>query len=412
MIVDPNGFIDIAASEKGSLDDGPYVAFVRATPDATRVLASSSLGFGYGVRLASDRNGNLYAVWNSEFSGAPLDFSRSFDGGETFSAPQPIATSATAQHIAADANGTIFVVWTNGTISLTRSTDGGNTFSTPAPISDATKTASSPLLAVTPKGTVTVLWQYSDGSRCDIWSRSSSDAGESFSQAVNVSKSSACASLAGVDCCTWGVNYEDDHQMQVDSQGDINLVWDDSSLGVMFCRSVDGGATFSAPMRISDVQGVWPKVAVDSSGKINVAWDQASGTGGFLFSRSTDGGATFSSPRTIGSDESANPEIGTDSSGDIDIVWQEPSTIAGNGLVFSQSIDQGQDFSPPILIQIDGLADIPEVQFIVEPDGSVDVIGSNTIDTPEWPIGFSRHGSPIVGNAVASEGLFPDSTMR
>ena len=398
MIVDPKGFVDIAASEQTSLDNGPYVDFARAIPGATSVPASIRIGSGFGVRLASDLNGNLYAVWNNEFSGAPLEFSRSVDGGATFSTPQSIATSATAQHIAVDTNGTVFVAWASGTISLTRSIDGGNTFSTPAPISDATKTASSPLLAITPRGTVTALWEYSDDSQCDIWSRSSSDAGQSFSPEVNVSKSSACASLAGVDCCTEGVSYEDDHQMQVDSQGNIDLVWDDSSSGVMFSRSVDGGVMFTPPTKISDVQGVWPKIAVDSTGNINVAWDQASRTGGFSFSRSTDGGATFSPPRTIGSDASSNPEIGTDSSGDIDVVWQEPSTIAGNSLIFSQSINQGQDFSAPILVQTDGLANIPEVQFVVEPDGSVDVVGSNTLDTAEWPTGFSSHGSPAVAD--------------
>lgn len=392
MIVDPKGFVDMAASNKSTLDERPGVGFVRTAPDGTSVLASSFLGLGDGVRLASDLNGNLYAVWTNESSG--VDFSRSVDGGATFAAPQQIGTPASVQHIATDANGTIYVVWASGTISLTRSIDGGDTFSTPAPISDTTKTASSPLLAITPKGTVTALWEYSDGSQCDIWSRTSSDAGQSFSPAVNVSKSSACASLASVDCCYLGIFYQDDHQMQVDSQGNIDLVWDDSSSGVMFSRSVDGGITFTPPTRISDAQGVWPKIAVDSTGNINVAWDQASRTGGFLFSRSTDGGATFSPPRTIGSGASSNPEIGTDSSGDIDMVWQEPGRIAaGKGLVFSQSIDQGQDFLPPILVQIDGLANLPEVQFVVEPDGSVDVVGSNTMDTDGWPKGFSRHGS-------------------
>jgi Neuraminidase (sialidase) len=89
--------------------------------------------------------------------------------------------------------------------------------------------------------------------------------------------------------------------------GNVYAAWSDFHGGgcneILFSRSTDHGATFSAPMKISSLcnnQG--PNIAIASDGTVYVSW-QANGGGtrslgtqnanGAAFVKSTDGGATF-----------------------------------------------------------------------------------------------------------------------
>jgi hypothetical protein len=227
---------------------------------------------------------------------------------------------------------------------------------------------------------VDVIWQYTSNglpcdsagnfqscTPCDIWFAQSTDGGKSFSAPVNVSKSSGCAGLDGL--------YQDERQIQLDSSGNLNLVWDDSVAGVMFSRSTDGGSTFSAPKIVSPLQGLFPKIAVDATGDINVVWEPPSTGSGFFFSRSTDGGATFSQPMPLGAGTGTNPVVVSDANGDIDVVW-----IDSGILRFSQSFDGGKTFSTPIAVNTLVVSDVtPEVEanapleMVAEPDGTVDL---------------------------------------
>ena len=103
-----------------------------------------------------------------------------------------------------------------------------------------------------------------------------------------------------------GVSYYP--QVAVDSKGSINIVWLDTTPGyyaVFFSRSTDGGATFSTPQNLSNnpAGSTSPQIAVDSGGNINVVWvDNTPSNYQIFFSRSIDGGATFSTPMNISND--------------------------------------------------------------------------------------------------------------
>jgi hypothetical protein len=97
--------------------------------------------------------------------------------------------------------------------------------------------------------------------------------------------------------------------------GNINVVWskgDYWSTGnadVFLSRSTDHGITFSS-RNLSDNQGLsyFPEVGVDALGNINVLWlDDV--PGGMLFSRSVNGGADFSTPKNVSTPPSG---IGSD----------------------------------------------------------------------------------------------------
>src|SRR5262249_48014126 len=76
---------------------------------------------------------------------------------------------------------------------------------------------------------------------------------------------------------------------------------------VAFVRSVDGGATFSAPRLLSSSRAVTagPQVAVRGDEAVEVAWTNGSNPlvprGDVLVATSHDAGTTFSTPRRIGS---------------------------------------------------------------------------------------------------------------
>jgi hypothetical protein len=143
-------------------------------------------------------------------------------------------------------------------------------------------------------------------------------------------------------------------RVALDSAEAVNIVWGDTqdNLGtVVFVRSTDQGASFTAPVDVSRSSGVAfdPEIAVDSSDGINVAWqDTAPGKSVIMFSRSTDGGETFSDPKQVSTGTGAATEaaIATDSAGRLSVVWVDDGTGSSEAF-YSRSTDNGQTFSEP-----------------------------------------------------------------
>ena len=170
---------------------------------------------------------------------------------------------------------------------------------------------------------------------------------------------------------------------------------------IYFSRSIDGGQTFSAPIRISDtggdcvdsdntVEGAVP--AVGPNGEVYVVW---AGPLGLVFDKSTDGGLTFGKDQKIsdfpgGWDfgveglERANgmPNTGVDLSngpnkGTLYVNWIDHRN--GDPDVFLMaSRDGGKSWTDPVRVNDDPLKN-GKVQFFtwmsVDPvDGSVNIV--------------------------------------
>jgi hypothetical protein len=110
--------------------------------------------------------------------------------------------------------------------------------------------------------------------------------------------------------------------------GEIDVVWIDSSKGILFRRSTDSGKTFSAPITVATTNlpssASQPQIAVNSGG-VYVAW---AGPGDIFFSSLASGAGSFSAPtnvsggKGIASGSSAPvPHMAIDPSGGVDIVW-------------------------------------------------------------------------------------------
>jgi RHS repeat-associated protein len=227
------------------------------------------------VQIGVDPGGNINVVWRGFGSIGNIDtfFSRSTDGGATFSTPKRISNSTNvpaigSTRIAVDSSGNINVVWEEdaslGSIFFSRSSDGGGTFSTPKKVSNNLTSSSLEQIAVDSSGSINVVWQelIPGLGQSDVFLSRSSDGGGTFSTPKNLSNDTRSSAP----------------QVTLDSSGNINVVWQDSSPGnsdIFLSRSTDGGATFSTPKNFTNDVGssLAPQMALDSKGNINVVWE-------------------------------------------------------------------------------------------------------------------------------------------
>ena len=215
--------------------------------------------------------GNAYVTWTKFHAagGAQIHFSKSADGGATYSAPIPISGSTNAQFScpAVGPNGEIYVVWyTYGsvTIRFDYSLDGGTTWHLddaiasfnddfPANPCGTWRIVSYPVIACDisggPRnGWIYVSWVDNSNSEPDVLFTRSEDGGNTWSAPVHVEDDLT-------DRWQWF------HWMTVHPEtGDIGISWLDRREDPNGCLyrmyatvSLDGGDTWAANFPVSDV---------------------------------------------------------------------------------------------------------------------------------------------------------------
>ena len=330
---------------------GPAWSQQFSTPKNVSNNADSS----FTPQIAVDASGNIYMAWEDDTANkSNILFSHSTDGGVNFlptPAPKQVSNSLGCSFspvMAVDASGNINIVWEDSgdcsfrtsNIFFSRSTDGGVTFSTPTNLSATMNTAlfSVPQIAVDTAGNINVVWE-SDTGNLAIWFTGSRDGGATFSAPKMVSTNTGGSLNA---------------QIAVDKNGNINVVWEDDIAGhsdISFSRSTDNGATFSFPMNLSNPLGSCiansntPRIGLDIAANINVVWSNDCGGNFDIFlRRSVDNGATFSSPKNLSGTPglSGNPQLFVDAAGNINVVWEESSPA---DIFFVRSADAGATFS-------------------------------------------------------------------
>ncbi|MGH9226206.1 MAG: sialidase family protein [Acidimicrobiales bacterium] len=129
--------------------------------------------------------------------------------------------------------------------------------------------------------------------------------------------------------------------------GALYLVYQATNFGdldVIFQRSTDGGATWSAPVRINDdarnngAAQLTPNVAVASNGRVDVIWfdrrggfiingqnPESRGAGDIYYASSSDGGNTFSPNRRV-TDRSLNLDTGLNAEAG-SYIWYSPQVV-------------------------------------------------------------------------------------
>lgn len=293
MALDASGDIDLVWAQFGS---SGAVFFSRSTDGGVSFSAPVQVGsFVYAARaqVAAAPGGVIYVLWPEETTQTggtcALRFNRSTDSGATFSPSLSLNTpdGECDAKIMLDAAGGVNVLSFDGNGTFYHSGDAGKTFSTSPNIFQPTTVWFGGELNSAASGSIDTL--VNSFPNHDVLFSKSTDQGAKFSTPVLISAAHPTPMPAGA----FGAN---DQSMAMDANANISVVWDDDILtpgapDIFFSRSVDAGALFSAAQNLSNSPGSGsPAIALDSAGNVNIVWAAAS-AGKVFFSR-----AAVSSP--------------------------------------------------------------------------------------------------------------------
>jgi hypothetical protein len=319
---------------------------------------------------------------HSHRSSTDLYFSRSTDGGDSWSEPRIVndqpgeiwGFSVSKPRIAVGPTGTLHVFYPANDYSeqhdkdmvsarYRRSTDNGQTFSPAITINrpalsdkesflgeNLAATNSFGTMGVAPDGTVITVWQNtadmedeSDGA--DGVVAISTDDGKSFAQAVAVlPDNDVCP------CCQFTLAFDD-----TTTYLGIRKIYENGRDSAV-ARSTDGGRTFSVDGRLDfarwDINGCPLKpteLAIDGKHVYATAYTGGETPAGLYFTVSTDGGATFDGRQQVHAAAAVAdaPALTVDGNGALRLVWHA-KTEGQYRLYTSVSVDQGASLSDPV----------------------------------------------------------------
>ena len=355
IATDAAGNVDVAWVDSG----GPE--FVRSTNGgitfSAPLIIPSALGATInaqnGIQMGLDEAGHINLLWHRDLTSSSIIpnsfFSRSVDGGATFS-PEVNPGGATSAQLVVAPNGNISIIWFDQTTSnllAMSSTDGVN-FSSPTTVWTASGNPMDLTVATGSQGQIYLFWtQVVTMTNCSILFSSSAN-GVAFTPAATIS--------GGAGSCNQTPS------AFVDSAGGIIVAWDADGTSVFFSHSTNSGATFSAPLSIpTAAKPMPPQVTVSPDGTIYIVWETGSGQS---FARSVDGGATFSpTPPTFVLGQAAV----VDSCDNV--------TVFGAGGLhaeYQRSTDGGVTFAPSVIVS-DFNFDY-ESQITIDKSGNVHMI--------------------------------------
>lgn len=318
----------------------------------------------------------IYVIWkdvDSTNGDTDVLFKRSTDGGSTFSSTAINITSALTGNVDTDAardnpliafsdtHGFVYVVWedqdtANGDndIFFARSADSGATFGTPVNLSQSlTGNPRDPTIAT--NGTnVYVAWSDDDGGDSEIYFRSSSDGGSTFSP-----------DITNAPTKIWDDGgTEPSQEPRLAASGDnVYIFWQDEAVGtstntMYFRASTDKGVNWApaignTPSEIggSTTTKRTPSIAV-SGDKIHLTW-RDSGSTKIAYRNVTDSSGTYtfnpalsSPPTTLRTYVGIPTDIQTVASGNfVNIAWSEPIGGADIDVFFMNSTNRGITYS-------------------------------------------------------------------
>ena len=136
----------------------------------------------------------------------------------------------------------------------------------------------------------------------------------------------------------------------------VYAVWHDASRGILFKKSVDGGATFFPQVNLSNKNestSFYPQIAVSGDKNVYVVWQHNIGHDTkIVFKKSVDGGATFFPQVNLSNkNESTSfyPQIAVSGDKNVYVVWYNGIQVGENfplvnNVFFRRSIDGGSTF--------------------------------------------------------------------
>jgi hypothetical protein len=391
--------------------------FAPSAPAKLNTNANTDSGADRRPQVVTDGVANWIAVWFSSDDlngtiGTDYDIlvSRSTNNGQTWTPPTALNTNAATDEgsderpqLATDGAGNWVAVWysndslgeTIGTdydILVSCSTDAGVTWTAPAALNSNASSDSGidqrPQIATDVAGNWMVVWSSNEplngsiGLDYDILFALSADRGATWTDPAPIH--SNARTDAGSDI---------QPQLTMDGLGNWLVVWESGdALGgtigtdhdILFARSMDAGATWTAPAPINTNAATdsgddeIPHVTTDGRGHWVTVWysdDSMGGTVGtdndIFFARSIDNGATWTPPAALNTNAATDldsddiPHIKTDLVGNWIVVWNSVDTLgdtkgADADVLYAQSTNGGATWAAPQLLNTNGRTDVGE----------------------------------------------------
>jgi hypothetical protein len=233
--------------------------------------------------------------------------------------------------------------------------------STPLNISQHNGTERPPIMHTGPDGTIYISWIQATVLGGDIFIATSSDKGHTFSAPMRVTDSAKVIP-----------DFQRGGEFAIDTKNNIHMVWVekrvDDQQDVWYSRSTDKGATWTAPVAVSDdptYEQDYMSIACDSSDRIYVSFlderDLELGSASvkqLYLTRSVDGGITWSKNKRIsnyangigGTCDCCKQDIAVSPEGHVYVAFRSNINNQRDMHVV-RSLDAGVTFTPPILIQ-------------------------------------------------------------
>ena len=332
--------------------------------------------FGPSPSIAAGTDGVVYlafAGWSGATTGDDIYFTKSTDGGHSWSTPIRVnddgGNSPQAQPtLALDAANNIYIAWTDGRngnndVFFSKSITGGATFSANVRVNDVTTNSQSePDLAVDPVNAhlVHVVWTDTRSAILgpDIFYANSTDGGLSFNPSLRVNDDV-------------GGSEQSQPRIAVAPNRDVYVVWRDPRSAakgpdIYFSKSSDLGATWSPNIFLNGDSGNFvqqdPTIAVDAAGTIYVAWTdyRSANTGPDIYEAwSANAGASFGANVQVNDDQGPAPQLNPSlaaNAGKVQIAWSDYRTGGATSYdIYTASSADGVTWSPNMKVNDDTL---------------------------------------------------------
>jgi len=298
--------------------------------------------------IAQTGDGKLWVIWDSWHFDNNIWYKTSDDNGATWSADRQLTTDPNDDYdpaVMQASDGTLWVVWHswrsgNDDLWYKTSSDGGASWSADTRLTTDPNSDYSPAIMQTSDGTIWVVWYSYRSGNADIWYKTSSDGGATWSSDVQLTTAS-----------------QDDYRPAIaqTSDGKVWVLWDSwrtDHPAIWYKTSTDGGASWSPDIEFSTDTN-WdyaPTIAQTTDGTIWVArmsWSWDEGKFDIWYRTSSDGGSTWSTDQRFtqftGGDE--DPGLAALSGDQVALVWSSDRAV--NYDVWFGIIGTHGDVNPP-----------------------------------------------------------------
>ncbi len=314
-------------------------AWSPAVPDLI-VQVSTDTGYDYDPALVQAADGTLLAVWYSYRSGsADLWYKTSADDGATWSAAGQLATDTGSDYnpaIARAADDTLWLVWRsyesgNSDLWFKTSTNNGASWSAATQLTTDPAGDYDPAVTGAADGTIWVVWSSDRSGNDEIWYKTRNPSTGVWSADIQL---------------TAGTDYNYDPTVAQAADGKIWVVWAWDWDGVLAYRTTsDGGASWSAVAEIDGDCCPWgPSLVRAGDGSL---WLASTDYPQVAYQTSYDDGATWSTrqpwTRFVGGDR--DPYLAALDGGRVGLVWR--SERSGNGDIWFGIFGEREDLKPP-----------------------------------------------------------------